>query len=794
MHVEGAPASNPLNDAQWIGFTDDQRESAFAERSSLYINQTEPVQRRTFQAPLLRKEFTIAKSVRSATAYVCGLGLHELYLNGEKVGDRVLDPAQTTYDKRAFYVTHDVTERLRPDGNAIGLMLGNGFYGQNFAFGGGLKYGEPRAKLLLAIEYADGSMETVVTDNQWKAAPSPVVFDNIYAGETYDARLELPGWNAAGFNDSSWSAVAPMQAPTENLVPQELEPIRKVRSVNPVAVFPAENGEWILDMGQNMTGWLQIRVNEPRGTKLLMRFAELLMPDGKSIDTASTGVRHTSADQTDIYVCKGGGTEEWEPRFTYHGFRYVQIAGLTGKPELKDFTGWLVRTDVARVGRFECSDPLIQKFYDVSMWTIEDNLQGLLSDCPHRERCAWMGDNHAVAEAATFNFDLRKFWRKTVRDMETVLGAVAPRKEGGLPHDPRAPGNIAVGKRLCQQARPDWGAATVLIPWFSYLYYGELEAVREAWPMMQGWMDFLEEFAVKDGIIEEGYGDWCPPGGNSKIDAPVALTSTAFYYQTLEAMRRMADALDKPADAARYAAKAVAVRKAIIGRFYNPKVHHFGSQTGTAVALHSGLAPDGEEQAVADGLAALIMEKSGGHYSTGIFGHRPLYTLLNDYGHADVTRHLWSLTDWPSLGFLTEKHDLTVWPEVPENWPAGERYSERSFNHPMHSGFAASFHESLGGIRPDPDHPGFSKFILKPCFLPGLEWVKTEYRSPFGLISSHWAREGNSIVWKVAVPENTSATVKLSQFQPSEITLNGTSVAGNNFKLTTGNWKIRVLK
>ncbi|RKX37689.1 MAG: hypothetical protein DRP64_16815, partial [Verrucomicrobia bacterium] len=318
MHVEGAPSSNPLNDAQWIGCTDDQRESAFAERSALYINQTEPIQRRTFQAPLLRREFTIAKPVRSATAYVCGLGLHELYLNGEKVGDRVLDPAQTTYDKRAFYVTHDVTERLRSDGNAIGLMLGNGFYGQNFAFGGGLKYGEPRAKLLLAIEYADGSRETVVTDNQWKAAPSPVVFDNIYAGETYDARLELPGWNAAGFNDSSWSAVAPMQAPTENLVPQELEPIRKVRSVNPVAVFPAENGEWILDMGQNMTGWLQIRVNEPRGTKLLMRFAELLMPDGKSIDTASTGVRHTSADQTDIYVCKGGGTEEWEPRFTYH--------------------------------------------------------------------------------------------------------------------------------------------------------------------------------------------------------------------------------------------------------------------------------------------------------------------------------------------------------------------------------------------------------------------------------------------------------------------------------------------
>ena len=792
MDIEGTGSANLLNEAQWIGFTEDHRDTALAERTSQMHNQPKPVQRRSYPASLLRKSFPVTNRVHSAKIYVCGLGLHEVYLNGKKVGDHVLDPAQTTYNKRVFYLTHDVTKQILNGENAIGLMLGNGFYGQNFAFGGGLKYGEPRAKLLLIIEYVDGSMETLVTDNQWKAAQSPVVFDNIYVGETYDARSEMPGWSQPKFDDSSWQTIRTMTDPIGRMEEQQIEPIRKVRSVNPVAILPAENGEWIIDMGQNMTGWIQIRVNELRGTQINMRFAELLMPDKKSIDTASTGVFVTSADQTDIYICKGGGTEEWEPRFTYHGFRYVQIKGLSKKPELKNFVGWLVRTDVQRVGHFECSDALINKFYNVSIWTIEDNLQGLLSDCPHRERCAWMGDSHAVAEAASFNFDMQKLWRKTVRDMETVLGTVAPRKEGGLPHDPRAPANIAVGKRLCQQARPDWGAATVLVPWFSYLYYGDLSAVREAWPMMQGWMAFLEEFAVKNGIIEEGYGDWCPPGNNSKIDTPVALTSTALYYQTLERMRRMADALNKPADAARYAAKAVVVRKAFIDRFYNSKEHHFGSQTGTAMALHSGLVPDGQEQVVGDGFAALIMEKSGGRYTTGIFGHRPLYTLLNDYGHADVSRHLLSLNDWPSLGFMTEKHNLTVWPEVPLNWTSGKRYSRNSFNHPMHSGFAAFFHESLGGIRPDPEHPGFKQFILNPCFLPGMEWAKAEYRSTYGLISSHWIRKNSSVVWNVSVPETCSATVMLPRFRKSKIQLNGHAVSSNSFKLMAGDWEIKV--
>ncbi|MCX7011353.1 MAG: family 78 glycoside hydrolase catalytic domain [Candidatus Sumerlaeota bacterium] len=804
-HAAGPLAADAWEEAQWIGFVDDQRPAELAERpfargktpadlskAVQSDRQPKPILRRSFPSPLLRKAFAVEKPVRSAQVSVCGLGLYELFLNGKKVGDRVLDPAQTSYDKRAFYVTHDVAGLLQQGSNVIGLMLGNGFYGQNIALsGGGLAYGEPRATLLLTIEYEDGFQQTIVSDNSWKAAQGPVLFDNIYSGETFDARRERADWSSPGFDDSDWKPVVQMTAPTANLMEQPLEPMRKIRSIKPVAALPAKDGEWILDMGQNMTGWLNIRVHEDSDRQIRMRFAELLMPDGNEIDTASTGVHVTGGDQTDIYVCKGG-VEEWEPRFTYHGFRYVQISGLSKKPELSDFTGWLVRTDVERIGTFECSDALINKFYNVSLWTIEDNLQGILTDCPHRERCAWMGDNEAVGEAASYNFDLRRFWPKISADMETVLGAGPPRKESGLPRDPRAPCNIAVGKRLCNQARPDWGAATVLVPWFDWLYYGDLETVKTAWPMMQGWMAFLEEFAVKDGIITEGYGDWCPPGSNSEMDTPVALTSTALYYQSLEAMVRMATALGKLAEADRYAALAVTVKQAFIKRFYDSTKHDFGSQTGTAMALHLGLVPAGEEPQVAAGLAALIMERAGGHYTTGIFGHRPLYTVLNDYGYGDVTRHLWSITDWPSLGFMTEKHGLTTWPEVPYDWPAGERYRRNSFNHPMHSGFAAVFHESLGGIRPDPANPGFRRFFLKPCFLPGLEWAKAEHRSPYGLISSHWKRDGGSIAWEVSAPPGSAALVQLPQVAAGKILLGGEPVQSNEFELPPGAWSIRI--
>ena len=789
--------------ARWIGYTEDTRLEKWATRELVFnqppmdINTWMPTEedlkvetRKTYPSVLLRKTFLVSKNLRSAKIAICGLGLYELYLNGEKVGDRVLDPAQTSYDKRSFYVLHDVTALLKKQ-NSLGIMLGNGFYGQNMAFSQNLSYGKPRAILMLNIVYKDGTKETIVTDNSWKVHSSPILFDNIYHGETYDARKEVKDWCDFSFDDAVWDSAELMEAPTTHLVEQELEPMRKIRSVKPLAILPTEKG-WILDMGQNMTGWLQIQVEEKEGTEIVMRFSEHLMPDKKNIDPASTGIHVTGNTQTDIYICKGSGKEVWEPRFTYHGFRYVQIEGVSKKPNENQFIGWLVRSDVERIGSFKCSDDLINSFYEVSMWTIEDNLQGLLSDCPHRERCAWMGDAYVVAEAANFNFDLKRLWRKTSDDIKSVIGKSKAHFKDPFPYDVRTPSNVSVGKRLCLQVRPDWGAATVMIPWFSYVYFGDKKIIENSWMVMEGWMAYLNEKVQEEGIINGGFGDWCPPGGNNNMDTPPALTSTALYYQTLVAMAKMAKVLDKDDLASTYQIKAKQVKEAFNTTFFNSKINSYGSQTGNVFALYSGLVPEEKAQSVADNLSDGIMQENNGYFTTGIFGHRPLYTILNDFGHSLVTKHLWSITDYPSLGFVTKTHGLTTWPEHIANWNKTERYYRNSFNHPMNSGFAASFHESLGGIRPDENNPGFKKFYLQPTFLEGLQWCELAFNSPQGKIESHWKREGGIITWSVTVPENTGALVRLFQYSKHEILLNNKKVTNNEFNLPAGSHVITI--
>ncbi|WP_288956395.1 family 78 glycoside hydrolase catalytic domain [uncultured Polaribacter sp.] len=789
--------------AKWIGYTEDNRLEKWAARDLMRnqppmdINTWQPtekelkvVRRKTYPSVLLRKSFFIEKDISSAEVAICGLGLYELYLNGSKVGDRVLDPAQTSYEKRAFFVRHDVTNMLK-EKNSLGIMLGNGFYGQNMAFSPRLAYGKPLSIMVLNIDYADGTKESIVTDESWKAHNSPILFDNIYHGETYDARKEIKNWSSFDYNDTSWGSAELMKAPTKNLLEQQLEPMKKVREISPIAILPAEKG-WIIDMGQNMTGWLQINVEEKEGTEVKMRFSEHLMPDKRNIDPASTGIHVTGNTQTDVYICKGGGVETWEPRFTYHGFQYVQIEGLKNKPKLDQFKGWLVRSDVERIGTFKCSDDLINSFYNVSMQTIEDNLQGLLSDCPHRERCAWMGDAYIVAEAASFNFNLKGLWQKTADDIETVLGISKAHFKDTFPYDSRAPSNVSVGKRLNLQARPDWGAATVMIPYFSYIYYGDTTIVKKSWNMMEGWMAYLDEKVQEDGVINGGYGDWCPPGGNVNMDTPPALTSTALYYQSLIAMQKMAIFLGRKVDASVYKQRANTVKKAFNTRFFNEETNSYGSQTGNTFALYANLVNEDKKQLVANNLSDLIMKDKHGHFSTGIFGHRPLYTILNEYGHSKVTKHLWEITDYPSLGFVTKEHNLTTWPEHIANWDKTKRYHRNSFNHPMNSGFSASFHESLGGIIPDEDHPGFQKFYLKPTFLEGLEWCEVGYKSPKGEIKSNWKRNKGKIIWSVTVPENSVASIQLQMYTSKQIKLNKKRVKSNTFELTSGEYVITI--
>jgi alpha-L-rhamnosidase len=793
--------------AQWIGLAKDTRDSPLKWRNASEIrlgparNNPRPpkIERRTVHpSPMLRREFTLAKPIRRATAHVCGLGYFELHVNGRRAGDHVLDPTQTSYDKRAFYVTHDVTPLLDSGKNALGLMLGNGFFGQNFALGGNLQYGPPRAKILLDVEYADGSRESVVSGPDWKASTGPVVFDNVYVGESYDARLEQAGWDRTGFDDHAWQDAAVMEAPTNVLFAQNVEPMRRIREVKPVALLPGTDGAWILDMGQNMTGWLRIRVNEPAGTEIRMIFTEHLTPCGKDVDPASTGIYVTRGPQHDIYLCKGGGVEEWEPRFTYHGFRYVRISGLGKKPELSDFTGYLVRTDAPLAGTFESSDPVLNRFHEVSLWTLEGNMQGVLTDCPHRERCGWLGDTHAVGEYASYALALQPFWGKTMEDIRTVLGTATRLRQPGARPDPRAPGNISVGKRMCGEARPDWGAAVVLVPWINYLFYGDLDTVRAHWDMMCGWIDFVEEQHVKNGIVHDGFGDWCPPGSNAVMDTPPPLTSTALHFQALQAMAHLAVKTGRNDEAQRFGKLAARTKTAFNRRFSIPG-GGYGSQTATAMALRLGLVPPARIPAAVDSLEDAIMNQAGGAYTTGIFGHRHLYTALNDHGRQHITRHLWSRSVWPSLRFLTEEHGLTTWPEVPRDWPKDQPYTPNSFNHPMHSGFAATFYESLGGIRPDSDAPGFRKIILHPTFVDGIEWVNVTHDSPYGTIASSWKRANDGVEWSFTIPANTSAELRIPAADGEDLLESGKHVrflrSENGravFECAAGSYTIRI--
>ncbi len=525
----------------------------------------------------------------------------------------------------------------------------------------------------------------------------------------------------------------------------EIESCQVIRAIRPNSVTYPDPDTAVFDLGENIAGWARIQVNEPRGTRLELRFAEELDASGQ-LDPASTGVFATHCVQTDIYTCRGDtGGETWEPRFTYHGFRFVSMTGWSHRPELETLTGIVVHTAVATDGEFQSDHQFLNTVYQMARRTLLGNLHGVPSDCPARERCGWLGDAQVMAEFAICNFDMGKFWRKYLDD-------IASSSLNGIPT------MIAPGRRRCGEATPAWGSTVVQLPWYLYLYYGDTATLTKHYELMRRWVAHLESKAA-DGIVSYGLGDWCPPGTVSPKETPVALTSTAYYYYDAWLLSRIATIIGNPDDTAKYAALATSIKTAFQKRFYQLEHNSFGSQTADAFALFLGLVPAGNEKATADALAQDILEKHNGHFSTGITGLKYLFGELCRYGYEDLALETICRTGYPGFADLIQQGATTLW-ETWEKNPSDEP-TPRSRNHPMQAGFAAWFHQTLCGIRPDPAMPAFQHVIIAPCFPAAVGYASAWQNTRSGRISCAWRRQHDGVEVKIHIPEGCHGT-----FQP----------------------------
>lgn len=697
----------------------------------------------------LRKEFTLPARPVRARAFVSGLGYYELRINGRKVGDHVLDPGWTTYEKRVLYTAYDVTELLRQGPNAVGLILGQGWYGSRAAL------------LQLNIEMEGGQRAEVVTDATWKVRQGPIVADSIYDGETYDARLETPGWDRPGFVDAGWQAATLVDPPKGVLSAQMMPPIRVTDTIIPLKMTNPRPGVYVFDMGQNFAGWCRLRVRGPRGTVVRLRHAELIYDDGM-INVEN--LRRARA--TDTYILRGDGEEEiWEPRFTYHGFRYVELTGFPGTPRLDTLRGRVVHTDVKPHGGFAASKPILNQIQRILLWGIRSNLHSVPTDCDQRdERMGWMADAHLYAEPTLWNYDAAAFYAnflRNIRDIQGPDGSVTdtvPHKYGRRPADPA------------------WGAAYPLITWYLYLYQGDRRILEEHYDGIKAWTDFQRSRA-QDGILSYSYyGDWVPVERT-----PGELVSTFYYYYSAHLTSRMAEILGRKADAEAYAKLAAEIREAFNKKFLNADgTYANGTQTAHTLALYLDLAPKERRGAVFSRLRDDIVYGKDTHLTTGIIGTKYIMELLSRQGQTPLAYELATQTSYPSWGYMIENGATTLW----ELWQNKTGPSMNSHNHPMFGSIGAWFYKALAGIELDEQAPGFQRFRIVPGAVRDLTWASGETETLRGQVLSRWSRTAEGIRLEAAVPVGSRAEIHLPKFnwQEIEVTESGRTVwKGNQY-------------
>ena len=721
-------------------------------------------------ARYLRKEFTLEKKVRRAVVYYSGLGLSELDLNGAKVDDRVLSPGLTDYDKHVLYVTADVTGQLTPGRNAIGLILGNGRYFAPRLQPGTRNFGYPRALVQLNIEYADGTGSSVVSDGSWELTTAgPIRANNEYDGEEYDARMEMPGWDRPGFDESKWEAAQVVAGPAGALTAGMAEPLRVVDTLRPVSVKQVQPGVWIFDMGQNMVGWCRLRVAGPAGAEVRLRHAETIKPDGELyVDNLRT------ARATDVYTLKGEGTETWEPRFTYHGFRYVELTGFPGTPTAAALEGRVVQDDMQPSADFRTSNELLNQIHHNVFWGIRSNYRSIPTDCPQRdERQGWLGDRSQVSRSESYMFDVAAFytkWERDLMDSQQPAGSVPDVSPNFWPlyHDDVT-----------------WPSTMLFVPGMLYDQYGDKRVLQTAYPAMRKWLEYERSFMV-DGILsKDQYADWCVPPEDPKLihsQDPARVTSgtliaTAFYYHLLRKVAAYARILDRPADAAELEAQAETVNQAFQKRFYKPasSVYDNATQTSSVLPLYFQMAPTDARGGLMASLARNIEEVTHGHVGTGLIGAQFLMRTLSDNGRADLAYQIATQPTYPGWGYMVSKGATTIW----ELWNGDTADpAMNSGNHVMQIGdLAVWMYEYLAGMRSDPAQPGFHHILIRPYPAGDLSFVEASHQSPYGKIAVSWKRDAGSFSVDVTIPPNTTASVWLPAKDAESVTESGAAVS-----------------
>ncbi|HEV2348269.1 MAG TPA: family 78 glycoside hydrolase catalytic domain [Terriglobia bacterium] len=673
----------------------------------------------------LRTEFQLPEGVVRARAYISGLGYYELRINGEKVGRNVLDPAWTTYDKRVLYSTYNVTRRLRSGANAVGVMLGQGWYGS-------------RALLLqINVELANGKRMSVVSGPQWKARNGPITSDSVYDGETYDARLETPGWDQPGFDDSAWAAADVVEGPQGTLSAQMMPPIRVVDTLVPVSIANPEPGVYVYDMGQNMSGWARLRVRGPRGAMVSMSFAELIYNNGMINRENIRG-----AKSRDIYTLRGGGEDEvYEPRFTYHGFRYVEVRGFPGTPSLDSVRGRVVHSSVGTVGSFVASKQILNQIQKLIHWSQLTNLFGIPTDCDQRdERQGWMGDAQVTAEEAMLNFDMAAFYTNFIRDIhdtqspEGMVPDTVPHRYGRAPADPA------------------WGTAYPQLCWYMWQQYGDRRILEENYEGLKKYVEYLRSRASDNILSFSSYGDWV-----ALENTPGEYVSDAYYYYDVEILAGIARVLGKTADAGKYSQLAGQIKEAFNRKFYDPAKRQYanGTQTADAMALNLDLATPDHRGAAAGNLTNDIVYRHDTHVTTGFIGVKHLMEALTKIGRTDLAYDLATQTTYPSWGYMISRGATTLW----ELWQEKTGPSMNSHDHAMFGSVGAWFYRALAGINLNQDSVGYRHIRIEPQMVRDLTQASGSVETIRGTVSSSWTHTRGTITLEVAIPVGSDAQI-----------------------------------